>query len=522
MITEQEYINILRCDQAAFTEECFRTLKPRAKFEDNWHIHCMIEHLQAVENNEIESLIINMPPRSLKSVVTSIAWTAWLLGQNPSMQLICATYGARLSLRQSVDVRRIMQTAWYRKVFPETIIAADQGAKEKFDTTQGGYRMATSVGGSVTGDGGDILMLDDPMDPEGANSDAERENANEWVSGTFMSRANDQRNPRMVVVMQRLHEGDVTGVLLEQGGWTHLVLPAQFVKKTVIEINGKRWEKDKGEYLHEGRLGNEELKRLERRMGAQAFAGQYMQNPTPLGGGEFKDKYIQYYDNYHKDFTAEGMNVYILYDAANTKKEKATKKNSEPCFTAAVVVGLARDGNYYILDMVRDLLGITDRIEMVFELHKKWYSLSGNKPKVVSEQYGLMVENELMQEKMRRDNYRFGLIEVKTTMAKDDRIRGLIPAWENYQIFLPKSLLYKTAAGEVVDIIDQFIKHELRVFPVGRIKDALDALSWIVHKDVGARFPMMEHKNRKRRDGYESYRDEVRNADSGTIDYMSW
>lgn len=511
---------MLRCDQAAFTEECFRTLKPRAKFDDNWHIHCMIEHLQAVERGEIQSLLINMPPRSLKSVVTSIAWTAWLLGHNPSMQIMCATYGAKLSLRQSVDVRRIMSTAWYKKVFPHTIIAADQNEKAKFDTTEGGYRMASSVGGSVTGDGGDILMLDDPMDPDGAKSDAERESANDWVSGTFMSRANDQRDPRMVVVMQRLHVNDVTGVLLEQGDWTHLMLPAQFVKKTIIQVGNRKWVKEKGEYLQEERLGNKELDRLLRRMTAQDFAGQYMQNPTPLGGGEFKDIYIQRYDNHSPNFTSEGMNVYILYDAANSKKKN---RGHDPDYTVMVVVGLAKDGNYYILDILRDRLNPTERIDLLFEMHKKWHTKSGNKPKVVSEQYGLMTENHYIKERQAKDNYRFGLIEVKdTSKHKTDKIRGLILAWEDYKFYLPKHTLYKTVNGEVIDTTEQFIKDELRVFPVGRHDDMMDALSWIVHPAVNAKFPMLEHRTREKRDGYESYRDEVRNADSGTIDYMSW
>lgn len=489
MLTAEEYYALLAQDQIAFTEQVFNTVSPGAAYNDNWHVHCIVEHLKAVERGEIKRLIINMPPRSLKSISVTIAWTAWLLGRKPSNQIIAASYSQALSMKHNVDTRLVLNSNWYRQCFPHTVLAPDQNEKQKFQTTARGHRIATSIGGSATGEGGDYLIADDPLKPDEASSETIRGATNEWIDQVFMTRQNDPNTAKVVVVMQRLHENDVTGHLLAKGGWYKLVLPAQFERRTVIEVGDRSWIKDEGEYLDPVRLNENVLRGFERDLGAYAFAGQYQQRPAPIGGGEFKSEWIQYYDNYSANFSAGTMNIYIMYDPANSKKNK---ENDDPDYTAMVVIGLAPDNNYYILDMVRDRLNPTERIDILFELHRKWNKKAGKAPIVISEQYGMMTDNFFLKKRQEELNYRFAIKQVGGQIKKEDRIRKVIPLFESGRVFLPRKILYSNIKGETVELVQSFVDQELCVFPVGRHDDLLDAFSRIADTEVRASFPAIE------------------------------
>lgn len=513
MLTPEEYTALLSQDQIAFTEQCFNTVSPGTPYSDNWHIHCIIEHLQAVERGEIKRLIINMPPRSMKSIAVTIAWTAWLLGRNPSTQIIAASYSQTLSTKHNVDTRLILESEWYKTVFPDTVISKDQNEKQKFQTTARGHRIATSIGGSATGEGGDILIADDPIKPDEASSETVRTSTNEWIDQVFMTRQNDQNTGKVVNVMQRVHESDVSGHLRRKGHWHELILPAQFTKKTFITVGQRTWEKDAGEYMHPARLGNDVLNQLEKELGAYAFAGQYMQNPAPVGGGEFRTEWIQYYDNYAQNFSAHGMNIYIMYDPANSKKNK---ENEDPDYTAMVVIGLAKDNNYYILDLVRDRLNPTERIDILFELHKKWNKKGGKPPIVVSEQYGMMTDNFFLKKRQEELNYRFAIKEVGGKIKKEDRIRKAIPLFESKRVFLPRKIIYSNIKGETVELVQKFVTEELEVFPVGRHDDLLDAFSRICDTEVRASFPAIETIYLEPGQSLKNY------LGGGNSDFMAW
>lgn len=483
--TDDEFIALLSNDQVAFTQACFQTVDPAHEYLHNWHIDCVIEYLQAMQRGEIRRLIINMPPRSLKSITACVAWPAWLLGQNPSEQIVTASYAADLAVKHSVDTRLIMESNWYKRCFPDTVIAKDQNEKRKFQTTKRGHRKATSIGGSITGDGGDYLILDDPVKPDEALSDVIRKSTNDWIDQTFLTRENDPKTSRALLVMQRLHEDDPSGHLLERG-WEQLLLPAYFEKRTIIEISNKRWICERDSFLQEDRLGEDELDKKLVELGMYGFVGQYLQRPTPEGGGEFQARYLQYYNNYSRKFTAHGMNVYILYDPANTKKNK---ERIDPDYTAMVVIGLANDNNYYILDLVRDRFNPTERVNKLMELHQKWNKLSGKPPTVAIEQYGMMTDSFYITKEMDERNYRFHIVEVKGSVRKEDRIRKLIPLFENTRVYLPKSIMYDSIDGNTYDLVEVFIKEELTVFPVGRHDDMIDAFARILDSDLQARFP---------------------------------
>src|SRR5467141_90051 len=283
----REYKEILRSDLGYFAERCFCELNPQAAFLPNWHIEVIAAKLAAVREGKIRRLIINLPPRHLKSLMASIAFPAWCLGHDPSAQILCVSYAQDLADKLARDCRSIMMSPWYRQVFPARL-AAHRQAVQEFITTRQGYRLATSTGGVLTGRGADIILIDDPLKPEEALSDAQRQAANEWYDHTLYSRLNDKRHGAIVIIMQRLHEDDLVGHVFGQEPWEILSFPAIAEKdeehriETILEP--KCFRRRQGEALHPDREPLEVLDRIRRTIGEYNFAGQYQQSPAPLGG----------------------------------------------------------------------------------------------------------------------------------------------------------------------------------------------------------------------------------------------
>ena len=218
----------------------------------------------------------------------------------------------------------------------------------------------------------------------------------------------------------------------------------------------------------------------------QNFVGQYLQRPSPEGGGEFRARWIQYYNNFSRKFTANGMNVYILYDPANTKKQRS---GHDPDYTAIMVVGLGSDNNYYLLDALRDRLNPTERVRALIDMHMKWNRKCGKPPRVGIEQYGMMTDKFYIEKEMEEGNYRFNIVELKGKISKEDRIRKLIPMFENERVFLPRQINYDSIDGKSYELVNDFVKEELTVFPVGKHDDMLDAFARILDPELDARFP---------------------------------
>src|SRR4051794_14355040 len=241
---------LLRTRLAAFTQKTFRTVDPGAVYKHNWHIDLIAEYLEACTRREVKRLIINVPPRYMKSISVSVAWPAWLIGKNPSERIVAASYSDRLSLKHSVDCRLVIQSEWYRRLFPGVILTGDQNEKEKFVTTARGQRFATTVRGSPTGDGGNFLIVDDPHTPQQALSPVQRQHGLDWFDQTFSNRLDDKENGVIVVVMQRLHANDLSGHLLDKGGWEHLCIPGIAEVRTVIDFGRVKATREPGDVLH--------------------------------------------------------------------------------------------------------------------------------------------------------------------------------------------------------------------------------------------------------------------------------
>ena len=457
-----DFIDALsREDLSVFTRKTFEILSPADKYLHNWHIDLIARHLEACVNGDIKRLIINIPPRHLKSISVAVALPAWLLGHNPSEQIICASYSQDLALKHSLDCRAVIQSHWYQRLFPNVQLREDQNTKSKFMTTERGYRFATSVGGTLTGEGGNFLIVDDPISALQAHSELNRETALRWFDQAFMTRLNDKKKGCVIVIMQRLHENDLTGHLLRKGGWEHLCLPLIATQDEHFTIGGQTFERKEGELLHPERMGETEVQSEKVAIGSYAFAGQYQQTPNPEGGGEFRKEWLQYYDKI--DHTA--MNKYIFIDPANSKGKKSD-------YTAIIVLGANSDGNLYIIDMYRDKLNVREREELIFSLHRKY------EPKCVYiEKYGMQVDFDWIVKAQNDLNYRFKVEELTTPMKKEDRIKRLAHYFNDNKIYLPQQLYRADHEKKLKDLVEDFIHQEYLTFPVGLHDDLLDALS---------------------------------------------
>jgi len=283
-----------RAKLAPFVRRVFEHLNPNTEYKHNWHIDLICEHLEAVSRGEIKRLIINIEPRSLKSTIVSVAWPAWDLGHKPSDQFLCSSYSAELSKKHSIDCRSVIESEWYHQLFPAVALAADQNEKNEYQTTEHGHRIATSVGGSATGKGGNYLIGDDLIKREDAYSDAVRKETNTWVDQTFLNRLNDKMTGAVVLIMQRLHVDDPTGHLVKKGGpipWKVLSIPTVSEKDTVIEFGSVRIERKTGDLLQPARCGPLEIAQARIDLGSFGFAGQCQQTPVPMGGELFKTKW---------------------------------------------------------------------------------------------------------------------------------------------------------------------------------------------------------------------------------------
>ena len=250
---------LLAQDLASFIIKSFVTVDASSTFLPNWHIALFADHLTRAFTRDIKRLVITLPPRSLKSICASVAFPAWALGRDPSLRIICASYGQDLAGKHARDCRTVMQSAWYRQVFPAARLNPAKLAEHEFETMVGGYRLSTSVGGALTGRGGNILIVDDPIKPSDAGSLPHRTAVKQWFDGTLLSRLDHKANDVVIVIMQRVHVDDLVAHLLEQEGWTHLQLPAialtdeSFTLSADGPYRGKRVGRRAGEALHPAR-----------------------------------------------------------------------------------------------------------------------------------------------------------------------------------------------------------------------------------------------------------------------------
>ena len=287
---------LMRADFGAFMRKCFPTICGGDLIAWNWHLDAIVHALNQVHEGSSRRLLVTMPPRNLKSIAISVAWVAWMLGQDPRRNFIVVTYADNLTGKHARDCLAIMQSAWYRELFPRTIISAKRSASGDFETTQGGGRLATTVTGTLTGRGGDFIIIDDPIKPEEAYSATTRDFVNQWYQSTLASRLNDKASGAIICVMQRLHQHDLAGMLLEAGGWDALSLPAIATLDEIIMLpRGRVHHRRENDVLHPERESRAVLDDQKKTMGSYAFEAQYQQDPISPKGGIIQFEWLKSY-----------------------------------------------------------------------------------------------------------------------------------------------------------------------------------------------------------------------------------
>ena len=311
-----------------FTKSCWPVIEPGRDFFDNWHIDAISEHLQAVVEGDIRRLIINIPPRHMKSISVAVALPAWTWTLQPEKRFLFASYAASLSVRDSVKCRRLIDSPWYKNHFGDTfVLTGDQNQKQRFENDKTGQRIATSVDGALTGEGGDIIIIDDPHNVREAESSAVREGVLEWWDQAMQSRLNDPKTGAFIIIMQRVHENDLTGHILanEHEEWDHLCLPARYEIGHPTPTQSSLFFTDprtqEGELLWPERIDEKTLENLERSLGTYAAAGQLQQRPMPKGGGILK---AEWWVPWEKEDLPDVEYIIQSWDTAFSTKEKTS------------------------------------------------------------------------------------------------------------------------------------------------------------------------------------------------------
>jgi predicted phage terminase large subunit-like protein len=346
----------------AFSEFAFSVVRPGLLFKPNWHLEAMAEKLSQVASGKIRRLIITVPPRNLKSLYGSVALPAWFLGHSPGQRMVVVSYSELLARHHANDFRRLVNHPIYQATFPAMRLERD--TDREITTTQRGKRIATSLEGTLTGLGGNLFIIDDPLKLGDAMSESVRARVIEWYRSTLLSRGDDKRATRIVVVMQRVHENDLVGYLLEQGGFEVLNLPAIAQRSETFDLGeGRTYPRQKGELLHPDHEPADALIELKRTMGPIAFSAQYQQSPIPPGGRIIQRKWLTTYDDIRHQ---HGDHIIMSWDIALSETESGD-------YSACVVL-LRRREVFYVLEVVRGRLLFDTLKRKVMEVKERYGS----------------------------------------------------------------------------------------------------------------------------------------------------
>ena len=355
---------------AEFYKQAWPVVEPATDLKWNWHLDVVCEYLEALAaDGGLSRVIINMPPRFGKSILVSVIWPAWVWAKQPWTRWLFASYAASLANKFSIDRRSILASPWYQERWPVQL-AGDQNQKSEFMNTARGHMIATSVGGSITGKGGDFIVVDDLQNPEMAESAAARETVNRFFDETLASRLDDKRRGRIVVIQQRTHQADLTGHLLERGGWTQLSLPALFERRMTISLPVTRREivKVAGDLLWPEREGGVELEAAKLRLGSYAYNCQYLQNPIARGGNLFKEDWFGRFRERPK------------FDLMIQSWDCAFKTGQTNDFSACLTIGWVKSNPHtsgaapgcYLVHAWRGRLEFPDLKRKALELYQQW------------------------------------------------------------------------------------------------------------------------------------------------------
>lgn len=465
-LSDAEWLAIEReyCERrlAHFIHRAWHVLEPATEYRHGLHIDAICEHLEAVDRGEIRNLLINIPPRFAKSLLVAVLWPAWRWTRQPSTRWLVASYAQQLSVRDSLKMRRLIESPWYQSLWGDRYaLTSDQNAKMRFENDATGYRIATAVGAAATGEGGDVVIVDDPHSAAGASSGAQREATLIWWDETMSTRLNDPRTGAKIIVMQRLHERDLSGHVLEQGGYEHLCLPLEYEpdRHCATSIGWEDWRTEPGELLWPERMGSQERDAKQLELAEYGYAAQFQQRPAPRGGGLFPVDRFEIIEHAPREKDIAASVRYI--DKAGTAGGGA--------YTAGVLMHRLKDGCYVVADVMRGQWSALDRERRI----RQTAEMDGHKVRVVIEQEPGSGGKESAENTVRQ----LAGFRVEADRVTGDKVTRAEPYAAQVQggnVYLVRGEWNRAFIGE----------HE--TFPAGQYKDQVDAAAGAFNRLAGA------------------------------------
>ena len=342
-----------------FVKKAFPISFPGETFQDNWHIQAICNYVEKMVKGDVQNLIVNIPPRHMKSVIFNVMLPCWRLAINPSEKFIFVTHSQDLITRDSNKCRDLIQSPWYQERFPDVKLV--KSTEAQFTTSKGGYRMGFGMAGGVTGTGANWVVVDDPIKAGDSKSDATKNTANYIYDNAIFNRVNDVQKDKRIVVMQRLAQDDLTGHLLDSDlPFEHLCLPLIYEGVRFTSSFGFVDPRKDGELLWEERFPRKEMEDIRKALGERDFAGQYQQRPGAVAGNIFKKEWFETRES-PTNFIAR----FISFDTAATSKENSA-------YSAAIVGELLPDYRLFIRHVWRDKVDFPQLQQKVEELIKRW------------------------------------------------------------------------------------------------------------------------------------------------------
>jgi predicted phage terminase large subunit-like protein len=442
---------ICRRDFGAFVERFFPLLNGGKDLIPNWHIDVLIFRLEQVRLGRSTRLLANLPPRYLKSEIASVLWPAFVLGNEPGKRIIVISHGSELAVALANLFRMIVNSAEYKRLFPRMRVSRAKNTEYEVATTAGGFRLATTIDGALTGRGGDIIIIDDPLKAADAASKNKREHVNEIYRNTIVTRLNDRRTGAIIIVMQRLHVDDLCGYVLKgPDPWDCLILPAIATQEQDIQIGERHYRRHEGDALHAEWESLEDLQRQRARMGLDHWCAQYQQQPIPPHGAMVKREWIRRFEQ--KLTRVSGSYLLQSWDTA-------LRRDPNNSYSVCITL-LVHEGNYYVVHVFRDRLEFTELRAKAESLARKF---KPDRMVVEDAAVGQALVDELKK-------MGFPAISFRPEGSKVARMSVQSVKIENGQLWLPKQ--EPTQASWLDDL-----EAELFAFPNAPHDDQVDALS---------------------------------------------
>lgn len=449
---------ICRRSMYEFVKRSWHLIEPHTVFVDNWHIIAVCDYLEACYYGDIHELVINIPPRYMKSLLVNVFFPSWVWTIAPEKKFMCITYAHNLAIRDSLLMRNLITSEWYIERFGIRL-ARDQNEKTQYKNTDSGYRMSFGLDGGITGQGADYLLIDDPVKTSDASNERELERVNDIFDNTISSRLNDPKTGVKILIMQRLNNDDLTGHLLKRKNWEALILPTEYEVEprftSTIGFEDPRTEED--ELLWKGRFGEKEVAHQKSYMSTLAISGQLQQRPTPMSGYIFKKTWFG-----NRVANTDIIARFISCDTAQAVTDSAA-------YSSFAVGELMADYRLFIREIHRDKLEFP---QLQYEIEKlaNLYKFKLKRIIIESKSSGISVIQSIKQTSERWIGDM--VVAFNPTTNKVDRASKAAVWCENGSVLLP------TPTEEFPWLFD--FEDELFTFPQSDYKDQVDCFSQLI------------------------------------------